>query len=506
MNGMSWGGQSVGSWVRDEIMMSGTSPLAYQTPSFQSESYLPKMEAAFMKGFQCCNLEFDSMHDLLQHFEEVHAQGCTETLELPLGFNPGGQITASRPGVAPANAAAVQQQAQQQHAANQQQGYQNQNNTQQAQTFRQQQSQLRQQPLGFEGFNRTPLPTVQDVDTLEDMEMDEMDEPQTPLQSHFSPQPVQYGQSSTRGLSLNVNNMAGPIQTHQGLRTSAPSTPMASQSTFTYQTNPTVSSVNTPALNAQPMQYPTPETSVPNTPAGYVDQGYSQTMGAGQMMQSPLMQNSAVSMDWSNPGYGGMGAGNANFANLTIDDPAKRLTSKQGGMGSRQQPQHGTTQGQGTGRNSTAGQKRLREQQQLIASGSMHPMLYPIEEVKPFKCPVIGCDKAYKNQNGLKYHRQHGHRTQQLKENSDGSYSIVDPVTSIPYPGTVGMEKEKPFQCETCGKRYKNLNGLKYHKQHAATCNAELRIGLNALPANISAMNANVAGAGYSGMGDSSMF
>ena len=24
------------------------------------------------------------------------------------------------------------------------------------------------------------------------------------------------------------------------------------------------------------------------------------------------------------------------------------------------------------------------------------------------------------------------------------------------------MEKEKPFNCDTCGKRYKNLNGLKY--------------------------------------------
>jgi hypothetical protein len=24
------------------------------------------------------------------------------------------------------------------------------------------------------------------------------------------------------------------------------------------------------------------------------------------------------------------------------------------------------------------------------------------------------------------------------------------------------MEKEKPYKCEVCGKRYKNLNGLKY--------------------------------------------
>ena len=26
------------------------------------------------------------------------------------------------------------------------------------------------------------------------------------------------------------------------------------------------------------------------------------------------------------------------------------------------------------------------------------------------------------------------------------------------------MEKEKPYKCDVCGKRYKNLNGLKYVK------------------------------------------
>jgi hypothetical protein len=35
------------------------------------------------------------------------------------------------------------------------------------------------------------------------------------------------------------------------------------------------------------------------------------------------------------------------------------------------------------------------------------------------------------------------------------------------------MEKEKPFNCETCGKRYKNLNGLKYHKTHSIPCSPE---------------------------------
>ena len=46
----------------------------------------------------------------------------------------------------------------------------------------------------------------------------------------------------------------------------------------------------------------------------------------------------------------------------------------------------------------------------------------------------------------------------------------------MPYPGTLGMEKEKPYGCEVCGKRYKNLNGLKYHKAHSPPCNPEKRV------------------------------
>lgn len=69
-----------------------------------------------------------------------------------------------------------------------------------------------------------------------------------------------------------------------------------------------------------------------------------------------------------------------------------------------------------------------------------------------------------------RYHKTHGHQTQQLHENGDGTFSIVNPETSAPYPGTLGMEKEKPFSCETCGKRYKNLNGLKYVGQFLIRC------------------------------------
>lgn len=34
----------------------------------------------------------------------------------------------------------------------------------------------------------------------------------------------------------------------------------------------------------------------------------------------------------------------------------------------------------------------------------------------------------------------------------------------------MGMEKEKPYKCDVCQKRYKNLNGLKYHMTHSPAC------------------------------------
>ncbi|ODQ66067.1 hypothetical protein NADFUDRAFT_82936 [Nadsonia fulvescens var. elongata DSM 6958] len=91
---------------------------------------------------------------------------------------------------------------------------------------------------------------------------------------------------------------------------------------------------------------------------------------------------------------------------------------------------------------------------------------------RPFTCPVVGCDKSYKNHNGLKYHKKHGHQDQLLHQNEDGTYSIIDPSSNQPY--NIGdlnalkgvMDKEKPYKCELCGKRYKNFNGLKYHKGH----------------------------------------
>lgn len=67
---------------------------------------------------------------------------------------------------------------------------------------------------------------------------------------------------------------------------------------------------------------------------------------------------------------------------------------------------------------------------------------------KPYRCHMEDCDKAYKNANGLKYHRLHGHCS--------------------PTDGSDLLDASKPYTCSlgTCRKRYKNLNGLKYHIEH----------------------------------------
>ncbi|TID27015.1 hypothetical protein E2P81_ATG01472 [Venturia nashicola] len=483
MNGMSWGNNSVGSWIQQDIMMAGTSPAPYgRSPSLHSSSYLPKAEANFLKDYKCCGLTLDSLHELLQHFEENHAQPSHQIAHRASVSSQTGASGGRRPST---GMSAVE-------------------TTRGFPGFDQQRTQQPVRPVnpqtsnqqGKDGFSRTQLSTVQDVDTMDDLEM-EMDE-STDL---FAPQQHR-SQTSQSNSGFNINSTSsGNVPAQQAFRTSAPTTPSTGQP-FAQFGNPTVSSVNTPALNTNEMQQAqglmSPNHSIPGTP-GELDPNFATDFLSGDGNFGALSTDYSL-MDFGQPGIG-FGLEN-NLDHMTIDDPAKRLYSKQGGMNNNQF-QFGNKSGPMSMDGEMA--KRLREQQLIGNLGGPIPG-FPEPEQKPFKCPVIGCEKSYKNQNGLKYHKQHGHQNQQLQENADGTYSIVDPTTSIPYPGTIGMEKEKPYRCEVCGKRYKNLNGLKYHRQHSPPCNPEnMAQKLNPLAGltnNLHGLNpnANVAGAGLAGM------
>ncbi|KZV79867.1 hypothetical protein EXIGLDRAFT_734034 [Exidia glandulosa HHB12029] len=79
---------------------------------------------------------------------------------------------------------------------------------------------------------------------------------------------------------------------------------------------------------------------------------------------------------------------------------------------------------------------------------------------KPFRCPKEGCNKSYKQANGLKYHITHG----------QCNFAPVDP----------NSDDVKPYECQAgCGKRFKNMSGLRYHYQHTGDHG---KIGLSLLP------------------------
>ena len=468
-----------------------------------------------MRDFSCCGLTLPSLHELLQHYEENHTDQVQPAMQKQI--QTGSDVRADpKAAIAATTVDAVrnqgraqqqqQQQQQQQHHQHQQQAKSSQKGPATPQrastpiTPRQPQSSAQV----TRGFTPVQSKIEQDDDAMGEMEMD--DDFSNLQQTHYPEQNQaritqrsQFGQpASSRVPNLDVNtmNMGNPLQQHQGLRTSQPTTPVtAARNGTKYYNNPTVSSVNTPTLTTYPsahplqQQYYTPDSSTPGTP-GELDGDLLSNMGGMDMGNMQYMQS-------QNQGYGSYDFNNDNgMGDYCIDEPAKRLFSLNGGFDQPemepQRPAQPTTSaaqlGDGQYSENSELARTIREQQKLAgvpdpsADGGVP---------KPFHCPVIGCEKAYKNQNGLKYHKsvsipgspstiilftnsiQHGHNTQTLKDNNNGTFSIVDPETLKAYPGTLGMEKSKPYKCYTCGKRYKNLNGLKYHKNHTATCDSE---------------------------------
>ncbi|TWU75280.1 split finger protein [Metarhizium rileyi] len=444
MGGISWGGMSFGSFVRDDIMMQGGSPNPFgaagpgaggiaQSSSFHSSSYLPKLEANFMRDFTCCGKILPNLHDLLQHYEEAHTQpspnSSRNTAFAQFG-NPGNSnMSSSRTTPTDSSQLGPPQSTGQSMSPG---------------------SGISMPGIqaGVNGGQMNPALATnlnEDMEAVADMEMDDTIGTMELDDSNKMHQTRQlFGQQQRPQLHMNTSGLT------QGLRTSQPPTPAAAS--FGLQNNPTVSSVNTPTL-ATAQQMP----QLQNQPAADMDD----------------MDEDLPGMPMGGAGSADLGDGNftnGNESNFCINDPGKHLFSPNGAFpqGNRsiqaQLAQLGLGQGQFTD-----------PQSNKVLLQRLQSMMMP-EEHKPFKCPVIGCEKAYKNQNGLKYHKAHGHQTQQLHENGDGTFSIVNPETSAPYPGTMGMEKEKPFNCETCGKRYKNLNGLKYHKSHSLPCNPEFKL------------------------------
>jgi transcription factor SFP1 len=218
-------------------------------------------------------------------------------------------------------------------------------------------------------MSRSNLSTVQDMDTLDDMEMDDISfDNLAPIEEQTQQYPVQhnqFNQGQNQLPQLNVN-LANSMQNHQGLRTSTPTTPSANQQ-FNLQNNPTVSSVNTPTLGTMPMTHnlTSPESSHPGTPAE-LDMdfaGFNPMMGMGDMgMGMNGMNGINMNMNFNgNFAMNGMNGFDNN--NGTIDQPGKRLFSKQGAGLSQAQLNAALKNYQLGGNDQSELARRLREQQ-----------------------------------------------------------------------------------------------------------------------------------------------
>ncbi|KAJ3062531.1 hypothetical protein HK102_008734, partial [Quaeritorhiza haematococci] len=135
-------------------------------------------------------------------------------------------------------------------------------------------------------------------------------------------------------------------------------------------------------------------------------------------LELPTIVNDAAGVGVSVGGVGGVGVGvvPTSFINTSTTDPAE-LSALEG-------------------------------TEETDANGKTH---------RVYKCPKPYCSKVYKNSNGLKYHLERG-----SCELDYSSATELDP--SDPGPSTLNIKiTHRPYWCRVngCGKRYKNLNGLK---------------------------------------------
>ena len=389
------------------------------------------MEASFMKDFSCCGLHIPTLQDVYQHYEERHcgaATGAPTNEETsPPKRNPGEDPPPDPPA---AQAIAVASDNQARRNDRQKPAPLKAEGTRPVPTDSSPATPRQIQPADnvMRGFapsqpSAAPSASTQDDDGLSDMEMgDEFVPysnglPQTQFpnqdQSRIMHQ-SQFGRPSSSRvppLNLNTGNMAHPVQPQfQGLRQSQPTTPVtAGRGVGMYQNNPTVSSVNTPTLTTYttgthplhqqqyytPEQFYTPDSSAPGTP-GEVDPSFLDGMQAMSVDNGSFMPNTYGIYPFDNKGGALDGY---------INDPAKNLLSAGGmfGPSQRRQQQEETAIQLGDAQYSEDSDIAVTIRSVQKAHGVPDPSADGIP--KPFHCPVIGCEKAYKNHNGLKYHK-----------------------------------------------------------------------------------------------------
>lgn len=357
-------------------MMGGLSP-SLNSPSLHSSSYLPRMEANFWNNMKCCDTTFGNLHELVAHFEDVHKQApSTFPYAMSAGSerlprrkssttNPG-EWRGSNPAAMPVRGF---------HTGSQPNAR-----------------------FPHDASRKQSTINMQDMDTIGEMELD--DEVGGQTEYNYSQQNVPYSSETTPQMSAAVPSTQG-MNGHSGFQSSNSSTPPGGtpmQPNFNSSLFP---QMNQSAFGTQAGQQTTPQQS--HQPNISDSQNFGQgTNGAGFNPNAVAFDTSVLSRLNTNFGSMSFGSNNNDMVDLCINEPAKNLYSSDGGFNSQQYPHFNFTTNK-SDHLSKGDENAKKLQAQRLAAGIGKQQT---EEERPFKCPVIGCEKAYKNANGLRYHEK----------------------------------------------------------------------------------------------------
>ena len=370
----------------------------------------------FCKNYSCCGLQIDDLHGLLQHFEEVHAV-VTDAYGNPRTLVPPSQHPA------PVRS---------------------------------------QRPSHFpEQTQPTPQPSSSNQGSFDpdDMELD-VDQRSAPSS----------GGSSPPDTPITTPLLSQPISSLNDFAASKLSDGQMPMSAF----DTTVMSSG--SLNGY------------NGHAGYSE--YSSTVPS-----TPVSENPAYSNTGSEPGSP-FGCLPPALVFSTTTTPANTPAVSRVPSPSNFMRAFAFTSSEGAGPSSKAPRSGSPAQASIRASTTLSRPASSLLLSKPFKCPKLNCNKSYKQANGLKYHMTHGscnfappkdlEQVQALLASKRSQREAAGEDSTLITEGEMReVEREaerrlRPFACGIgdCQRRYKNMNGLRYHYQHSGDHGA---IGLGLL-------------------------
>ena len=335
-----------------------------------TSSTAQKLEATFCRNFSCCDQELEDLHDLLQHYEECHGK-CDDFDELAATVGSGSAGSGNGSGSGETPPAMMPDEGSSDETSSSSSPASPSNLAAGGGHH------LKHQNRGLLGTaSATPMATPNAGSSIA---------------NNAGHRKRSFNQFSTTP-SASGNSAATASAVHQHLRRALADGGIGGSAAA--------------GIRRAASPFSTPGGSMPGTPAGEPELdgllggvGGNSTIGAFSAMS---LRSGQFDQEHNLP----------SCAPPTLFFPANGTTSANGGTGTSttNQPPHAKRERLNSSSSSVTdcgtssfGSKDFDPKNVIILPGNVD---------KPYKCPAAGCDKAYKQMNGLKYHRLHGHCNQ----------------------------------------------------------------------------------------------